>query len=346
MGDVRGELAPQALGALLFGHVDGQQHGAAPLPAGLDGARGQQVLALAAAQAALGAAGGAALEELAELPAAVHGEHVAALADAVRAENLPRAAVYAHDEALAVYEDEALAHGAGDGGELLLAAAQLLELAGNLPLLLLHAGQERAELVVRVVLEGLVQVYGVERAHYALREPAREPAGEQQGQHQYEHQRLDYAEEQRGQGVVRLRRAQHAAVGEAYGVVDGLLREGRARALALAEAVFQRLAELLALGVVLHLAGLGVAVVYNGAVGGYPGEAHLAVVDRLEVFEPGALHAVRREPRLDAQLLGLAVGEVIVHRADDQREPGEEDGEAREKYAAEYPSCHGCASIL
>ena len=26
--------------------------------------------------------------------------------------------------------------------------------------------------------------------------------------------------------------------------------------------------------------------------------------------------------------------------------PGEEDGEAREKYAAEYPSCHGCASIL
>ena len=344
--DVGGELAPEPLGALLFRHIDGQQHGALPLPARDDGAGGEQVFALAAAYAALGApAAGALFKQGAKLRAAVHGQDVAPLAGGVRAEDFPRAGVDAHHRAPAVYEDKALAHGIGYGGELLLAAAQLLKLAAYLPLLPLQAGEQRAELVVYVVLKGLVEVDGVEGADDALRKPAGQPAGENQRQHEDKDQRLDYPHEQRGQGVVRLRRAQHAPVREAYRVVHRLLREGGAGALALARAVAERLAELLALGVVLHLAGLGVGVVYDRAVLGNPGQAHLAVVDRLEVFKPGALHAVGREPGLNVQLPGLPDGKVVVHRAHDEGQPGQEDQQAGEEDASEDSLCHGCASI-
>ena len=72
MADVGRKFAPQALGALLFRHVHGQEHGAAALAAGEHGAHGKQVFPLAAAYIALGAlAAGAPIEQLAQLRAAV-----------------------------------------------------------------------------------------------------------------------------------------------------------------------------------------------------------------------------------------------------------------------------------
>ena len=346
MRDVRGELAPETLGAQLFGHVHGQEHDAVLGFAGYHGAGGQHILALAAGDIALRPLAAAALfKQLAHLRRAVYRQHVAALARGVHSEYLPCAGVHAHNHARAVYKYQALAHGVGYSGELLLAPVQLFQLRSYLPLLMLHAAQQGAELVVHLVLQRLVQVDGVEWADYALGKARGQPCGQEQSKQKYEQQRLDYAEQQRRDSVMGLRRAQDAPVRQAYGIIDRLFRERVARALAFAVAVLQRFAELLALGVVLHIPGLGVGVVYDRAVGRYPGEADIIVVQSVEVVQPAELHAVGCKLRLHAQLLGLMGGEIVVQRAYDKGEPGQKDHQARQKDAAENTLCHGLASI-
>ena len=77
-------------------------------------------------------------------------------------------AVYAEYHTLMVEEYEPLAHVVRHGGELLAPAVQLLYLGGDLLLLLLHAREQRAELVIDVVAQRVVKVYRVQRADNAL----------------------------------------------------------------------------------------------------------------------------------------------------------------------------------
>ena len=165
VGDVRGELAPELLCPAALRDVEGQQHG----PAARDGAGGELVLQAHAFYDGLRTVSGAhTFQQRAQLRAAVHGQDVLAHAVLPRAEELSRGRVYAQDPALRVQEDEALRHAARHGLELAPASAQLLQLAGYLPLLPLHAREQGRELVVGLVLQRVVQVYGVERPHDAL----------------------------------------------------------------------------------------------------------------------------------------------------------------------------------
>lgn len=73
--------------------------------------------------------------------------------------------------ALRVQKDEPLRHAARDGFEFAPPPVKLVQLGAYLPLLPLHAGQQGRELVVCLVFKRMVQVYGVERSHDALRQP-------------------------------------------------------------------------------------------------------------------------------------------------------------------------------
>ena len=165
VGDVRGELAPELLCPAALRDVEGQQHG----PAARDGAGGELVLQAHALDAGLHrfpqphapaarAAPGCGPRSGCPGPRS----------PPPRRRSLPRGRVYAQDPALRIQEDEPLPHAARHGRELRSAAPQLLKLAAYLPLLVLHAGEQRAQLVVRLVLQGVVQVDGVERADDAL----------------------------------------------------------------------------------------------------------------------------------------------------------------------------------
>mgnify|MGYP007027541415 CR=1 FL=1 len=97
---------------------------------------------------------------------------------------------------------------------------------------------------------------------------------------------------------------------------------------------------------VLHHVRVGVGVADDRAVGVYPGEADVALLEVFKVLPPVQLHAVRGQARLGAQLGGLLAGEIVVQSAYNKGEPGQKDHQARQKDAAENTLCHGCASIL
>ena len=106
----------------------------------------------------------------------------------------------------------------------------------------------------------------------------------------------------------------------------------------------ERLAELLAVGVVLHLAGLGVRVIDDAAVGGDPGEAQLRAVQAVEILGALDLHGAGGQFGLQVELVGLLAGKVAVERAGYQQQAGGQHHEGHQEYGTEDLFLHVSAS--
>ena len=70
---------------------------------------------------------------------------------------------------------------------------------------------------------------------------------------------------------------------------------------------FERLPDLLAVGVVFHARLLGLTVVQHGAVGGDPGQAAAGDVHIGKVILAGGLEPLRGKMRLHIQLIDLLI---------------------------------------
>ena len=157
MGDVGGELPAALLRRLLLGDVEGQQHCPQSVGAGLDAG---DVKLINAAQpldtdlAVTGVHGGR--QRGADVPAAVHRQEILAQTGLVRLENPAGGGVDAQHSPGVVQQHQALLHMGGDLLELVGPAAQVRQLAVDLPPLDVDAAQQGGQLLIGVVFQGAV----------------------------------------------------------------------------------------------------------------------------------------------------------------------------------------------
>ena len=109
----------------------------------------------------------------------------------------------------------------------------------------------------------------------------------------------------------------------------------------MALALFQRLPNLRALGVVLHLARVGLRVAQHRAVGGDPREAIVVGAKLGQIVKAAVLHADGGEAQLVAQLVFLNAAEVIVHAAQNDRQAAQQDDCGDEKGVSKNLIAHG-----
>ena len=345
VGDVGGELPPGPLGALPVRDVEGQDHGADGLAVGVDAAEVELVVPAVPLLPELAvAAVHAGAEGQAHVMAPVHGEEVLAGLALLGAEDPPGGGVDAEDGALGVQEDQALPHAAGDLAELVALAAELRELAVDLLALAVDAAQQWRELLIAVVLQGVLQVQGVEGLHDPLGKAAREERAEGQGRREDDEQGLQRPQKEAGRGGPARGEAEDRPVPQALGPVHGLLQQRGGGAAVRALAVGQGVLDLLAAGVVFHGGGVRLAVIEDGAVPGHPGDADGAGGQGLQVIEAPPLHRRGGELQLLPQLPLLQIAEVGVEDAHDGGEAREERHRRRQQDGSKDLSGHGLPS--
>ena len=245
---------------------------------------------------------------------------------------------------MVVEQNEPLAHAGGDLGKLVRPAAQLGEVRVDALPLVLQTAQQRRELRVGIVFERVLQVERVQR----LRDPPAEPPGEQRGEHEREHQheeqRLERSEGERRRRFAADGDAQHRAVRQAAGAVNGALEQRVGIADRLALAGGERLADLLAFGVVFQRLRVRDRVEEHRPVRADPCQAAAVGVDGAQIVRALALHARGGERELVAELLLLNAGEIVIKEGEQyhetRREHRRRDGEDR----AENAPRHDCAS--
>ena len=110
-----------------------------------------------------------ALHGLPEVLAAVHGQH-GLLFDIFDLQQAARARIAEQQVRPGVDDEQAFVHVLRDGGELRLAAAQLVHLRGDLPVLGGNFLQQGGKLVIGLRLLRMLQVEGIQRADDALRQ--------------------------------------------------------------------------------------------------------------------------------------------------------------------------------
>ena len=157
-----------------------------------------------------------------------------------------------------------------DGGELRLAAAQLVHLRGDLPVLGGNFLQQGGKLVIGLRLLRMLQVESIQRADDALRQTIGQQPRQRNGD---KHGRNGRAQQDAEHGITRSGQPEHRAVLQAAGIVERLLGQRRGIALALTRAVAQGISHLGARGMVLHLRGGSLVVIADGAVSADPGDA-------------------------------------------------------------------------
>ena len=334
--DVRRELAAAALGEGLRGHVEGQQHRADHLAVGLDAAEVELVLAPAALGADLAVpVGHRRAEREAHGVLTVHGQEILPDARARHAEERLRGGIDVQHRALFVEQHEPLVHAGGDLCEFVCFLPQLGELGVDLSALAVDAPQERRELLIGVVFQRMLEVERVERLDDALGQTAREQAREHE-QHDHDEQNgLERSEQQRAHRGAAGGQAQHGAVREAARAVNGLLQQRRAVAARAARAGLQRLADLLALKMVLHLRGVRLRVVEHRAVGGDPGDAETVGLDFLQIGRAVGLHGCCGDAQLVAELVLLHPLIEAVEAAHDEQQAAREHRDADGENGAE-----------
>ena len=163
MGDVGGELPAALLRRLLLGDVEGQQHRAQHVFAGPDAGDIELINAARALHMDLAVAGGHGFLQCgADVPAAVHRQEILAQAGLVRLENPAGGGVDAQHGPGVVQQHQALLHMGGDLLELVGPAAQVRQLAVDLPPLDVDAAQQGGQLLIGVVFQGVLQIQGVQ----------------------------------------------------------------------------------------------------------------------------------------------------------------------------------------
>ena len=213
-----------------------------------------------------------ALHGLPEVLAAVHGQH-GLLFDIFDLQQAARARIAEQQVRPGVDDEQAFVHVLRDGGELRLAAAQLVHLRGDLPVLGGNFLQQGGKLVIGLRLLRMLEIEGVQRADDALRQTIGQQPRQRNGDKHGRNGRAQHAQQDAEHGITRSGQPEHRAVLQAAGIVERLLGQRRGIALALTRAVAQGVSHLGARGMVLHLRGGGLVVIADGAVGADPGDA-------------------------------------------------------------------------
>ena len=273
VGDVRREFAAELLAVLARRHVQQHEHRARKA-AVLHSRVGHELVDAAVerqgAQVVL--ARQSALHGLPEVLAAVHGQH-GLLFDIFDLQQAARARIAEQQVRPGVDDEQAFVHVLRDGGELRLAAAQLVHLRGDLPVLGGNFLQQGGKLVIGLRLLRMLQVEGIQRADDALRQTIGQQPRQRNGDKHGRNGRAQHAQQDAEHGITRSGQPEHRAVLQAAGIVERLLGQRRGIALALTRAVAQGVSHLGARGMVLHLRGGSFVVIADGAVGADPGDA-------------------------------------------------------------------------
>ena len=243
MGHVGGELPAAFLGAAGGGHVLEEERHAAVL----DGAGGHADDLLADADFAHALAG---VGQLQHRVVVRHLLQRLAQGIAGDAEHGAHGGVHHQDARLPVEDDQTLAHAVQHRVQLGALGGEAVHLLGEAAVLQIHAVEHGVQLLIGVEAQGMVQVDGVERLHDVPRQAAGQQgadahAGHRAGQHQ-EHRVKEGGED----AVLRLRQAQHHAVGQAAGIIDADLTHRVGQMGAPALALGHRVADLLAAEVI------------------------------------------------------------------------------------------------
>ena len=345
VGDVGGELPPGPLGALPVRDVEGKDHCADGLAVGVDAAEVELVVPAVPLLPELAVTAlHTGPEGQAHVMAPVHGEEVLAGVAVLRLEGPPGGGIDAEDGALGVQKDQALPHTGGDLPELVALAAELRELAVDLLALAVDAAKQWRELLIAVVLQGVLQVQGVERLHDPLGEPAREERAEGQGRREDDEQGLQRPQEEAGHGGPAGGETENGAVPQALGPVHGLLQQRGGGAAVRALAVGQGVPDLPAAGVVFHGGGVRLAVIENGAVPGHPGDADGAGGQGLQIVQAPLLHRRGGELQLLPQLPLLQAAEVGIEDAHHGGKAGQQRHGCRQQDGSKDLSGHGFPS--
>ena len=259
----------------------------------------------------------------------------------VRVQQPPRRRIDAEDGARLVQQHQSLVHAAGDLVKLLRPLPQLAHLPVDLAALVLHAPQQRRQLLVGIVLQRMLQIQPVQRLGDTPCQPPGQHARQDQRRRQHQQNGLQHVQHQHSRRHPDGGQTQHRAVRQPLGVVHGFLQQRTAVPAALALAGSQRLLYLLPLGVVLHGFRVGLCVVHHRAVRPHPCDAVLVGLQRTEIVRPVFLHAYGGQTQLVPQLGLLHPAEIAVQHAHHQRQTGDEHRHAHQQRGPENTFCHG-----
>ena len=318
---IRREFAAVSLCEGLLRHVKREQHRTDDRALGLNAADVQLILPAAARKARLTVAGlHGVIDRDAQLMAALDGQEILPDAALVRMEQCPRGGIDAQNDVLFVHQDEALIHAGCDLRKFVLLLLELLQLRVDLPALAADARQKRRELLVGVVFQRVFQIKPVQRRDHArgnalCKEKRQQQRGTGHDQHGLEHTHGDHAD-----GRAADRNAEHAAIGHAPRIIDGLFQKRIGVAGAFALAGLQGLAHLVALGVIFHRGLVCLRVKPYRAVCSDPSQAIAFAVDGLEIGFAGVFNAGHRQRQLVLQLLLLHAGKIVVQAAHDDQD--------------------------
>ena len=326
MGDVGGELPAALLRRLLLGDVEGQQHRAQHVLAGPDAGDIELINAARALHMDLAVAGGHGFLQCgADVPAAVHRQEILAQAGLVRLENAAGGGVDAQHSPGVVQQHQALLHMGGDLLELVGPAAQVRQLAVDLPPLDVDAAQQGGQLLIGVVFQGVLQVQGVQGRGDAAGQAARQQARQDQGHRRRQQNGRQHSQQQHPHGGPADGNAQHRAVRHPAGIVAGFFQQGAGIAGGVAGAGAQGLPHLGAVAVIFQAFGVPLGVAQHRPVRGDPGQAVAVRRELVQIVAALGLHRGGGQLQLILQLVFLHGGKIAV-------QAGHDDGHRRQKH--------------
>ena len=141
------------------------------------------------------------------------------------------------------------------------------------------------------------------------------------------------------------RQAQHGAVGQQSGGVDGLLHQGGGVAGTFAITGIQGQQDLVSLQMVLHGTGIGGAVIEHGAVGVNPGDAAAFDFQFIQIFQTLVGNRLGSQNGLVLELVPLDAGIVGIEGTHDDDQTGKENRQGNKTDGSENTPCHERSSI-
>ena len=340
VGHVGGELPAHLLRLLPLGDVQQHQHRAGRLPVPEDRVAQQLEDAAGPLHAHLAAASVQhLLHQLLEDVAAVQGEDAGLLGGGGRPQQPQDPGVVGQNPPPGVQEQEALGHVLGEGGELLLLLAQLVHLGPDGVVLPADAGEQRGQLVIDLAVLRPLQIQLQDGPDQPLGQPGGQGGGEDEGDDQDEHNGRGHGHQQVDHRALAPRQPDHRPVVQPVGHIDGQLGQGGRLPPGRPLTSEQGLLDLLPVGVVLHGGGVGLVVIEDRPVLGHPGDPVVGP-QAVQIVQPHGLHSPGHQPGLGLQLLGEAVGKILVQHAQEQGRRQQQHPQAHRHGAAEDLLCH------
>ena len=262
----------------------------------------------------------------------------------VMREQRPRSVIGKQNHALAGKQYQTFIHAGRNVVKLSLTALQLVHLRLNFAVLLVHAVQQRRQLVIGFALHRIMQVERFDRLEEQTGQPACQQRRDQQRQQDDQHNPRRRIRQCAEHAVRSCGNTQNIAVFQAHRVIKRLLSEGFRQTVVLARAVLLCRRNLRTDGVVLHLGGIHAVVVQHRAV--LRDQRQTVGIYRAEFLQllPDVIHR-RQVAALRHQPLPHVIGQTGVNCQ--QQQPGRQQQRDKrcEKNAAEYALSHVCSPM-